>query len=257
MTLKRLALLFCLLFAVFPTFAQQPVATTRVTKDSQAVTLLNQVLASAGGVSALLAVQDFTGAGTITYSQPQGVTGTVVVRGTQLEQYRMDATISSGVRSQSMSNGQLTLKREDGTAVPLSVQVPLCPECVIFPYLVLAPALTSPQLSLSYKGAVQLDGNSVQQIEIQEVVTGLGDANVSEYHTIDFFVDPSTFQILMLQDVIPNHLVRQIRFTNYQSANGVLVPFTIAEQSGGLPTWTIQLSQITFNTGLQASDFQL
>jgi hypothetical protein len=254
MPLKRLALLFCLIFAVLPTLAQQS-----VTKDPQAVTVLNEVLASAGNLSALSALQDATGAGTITYSQPAGVQGTATLRAMGFDHSRLDATLPTGIRSASISDGQIVFKSENGTVSPLVAQAPLCPGCVLLPYLLLAPALNSPAFNVLYRGTAQLNSNSVYQIELQEVVAGLEDPNgqFREYHTIDFFIDPTTFHILMLQDIVPNHLVRRIQFSNYQNASGILVPFTIAETCGGLPTWTITLSQETFNAGLQDSDFQL
>lgn len=241
-----------------PIHAQQtsPTATNR---DPQAVAILTQVLLNAGGQEFLGGIQDFSGAGNITYSQLSTVTGTVAVRGTTREQFRIDATLPAGVRSQAITNGVLTVKLESGTVVPFQIQVPTCPGRIVLPYLLLVPALNSADFNLSYKGIVSLDGHSANQIEVQEIIPGF--AHVSkdfrEYHTIEFFVDSSTFQILMMEDAVPQHLVRQVRFSNYQSTNGVLVPFSISEQSGGLPTWTIQLAKIAFNNGLQDSDFQL
>jgi hypothetical protein len=60
-----------------------------------------------------------------------------------------------------------------------------------------------------------------------------------------------------MQDVVPNHEIRQIRYSNYKSIGGILVPFSINEQLDGQATWAIEIGQIVFNTGLQDSDFQL
>jgi hypothetical protein len=259
MTLKRLVLSFCLAVAVHPIFAQQPVASASATQDPQAVSILNQVFAAAGGLNALSAVQDATGNGTIAYSQPSGVQGTAVLRVMGFDHSRIDATLPAGIQSVSISDGQVGYKSATGTVAAVSAQAPLCPACILLPYLVLVPAVNNPSLSLLYRGSTQINGASVQQIELQEVVSGLPDPNgqFREYHTIDFFIDSTTFHILMMQDVVPNHLVRQIQFSNYQNAGGLLVPFAVAETCGGLPTWTITLSQETFNADLQDSDFQL
>jgi hypothetical protein len=45
-------------------------------------------------------------------------------------------------------------------------------------------------------------------------------------------------------------------FSDYRAINGILVPFSITERVAGQTTWTIQLSQIAFNTGLGDTDFQ-
>jgi hypothetical protein len=80
--------------------------------------------------------------------------------------------------------------------------------------------------------------------------------------TRDFFVDPNTFQILSSQDSahpkdnLSETCPHEMQFSNYQSTNGVLVPFAITETVCGQVTDTITLSQIAFNTGLTDSDFQ-
>jgi len=257
MIFKRLSILFFLSIVTFSTYSQQP-SSPAPTGGPQAVAILTQVLANAGGQAVLASIQDFTGTGNITYSQPTTITGTVMVRGTTQEQFRIDATLPAGVRSQAIANGVLTVKTESGAVVPFEIQVPTCPGRIVLPYLFLVPALNNPDFTVSYKGTVDLDGHSANQIEVQEVIPGFSvvGKGFREYHTIEFFVDSSSFQILMMQDTVPQHLVRQTVFSNYQTQNGVLVPFSISEQSGGLPTWTIQLNQITFNNGLQDSDFQ-
>jgi uncharacterized membrane protein len=261
MILKRLARLSSIFVPslVLITSAVAQRAPISVTKDPQALTILTQVLANAGGVALLGGVQDFIGTGKITYSQPSTMTVPVIVRGTTSEQFRIDATLPAGVRSQAIANGVLTARTESGAVVPFQIQVPTCPGRVILPYLLVVSALSSPDFTVSYKGTVNLDEHSANQIEVQEVIPGLAGVgkDFREYHTVEFFVDSSTFQILMMQDTVPQHLVRQTVFSNYQALNGVLVPLSISEQSGGLPTWTIQLNQITFNSGLQDSDFQL
>jgi hypothetical protein len=256
---EPLVIVFSFLIVTFCSFAQQPVATTPATQDPQAVSVLNQVFAAAGGLNALSAIQDATGNGTITYSQPSGVQGTAVLRVMGFDHSRVDATLPAGIQSVSVSDGQVGYKSATGTAAAVSAQAPLCPACVLLPYLVLVPAVNNPSFSVLYRGTTQVNGASVQQIELQEIVAGLQDPNgqFREYHTIDFFIDSTTFHILMMQDVVPSHLVRQIQFSNYQNANGILIPFAIAETCGGLPTWTLTLSQETFNAGLQDSDFQL
>jgi hypothetical protein len=237
--------------------AQQPLPTA--TKDPQAVAVLTQTLVAAGGLSALAAIQDVTGTGQITYFQPQNFQSSVTVRGRELDQFRLDATLPSGISAQAISNGQMTVKLASGKVIPINSDAPPHSSRVFLPYIFLSAALNGPEFGLSYKGVVQLDGHSVVDIEVQEVVpdsvhpSGL----FPEYHTIGFFIDASTFQVAMMQDTVPNHLVRQTRYSAYGTVSGILVPHAITQQSGGLQTWTIQLNQITLNNGLQDSDFQL
>lgn len=257
MTLKRLSVLVSIVVIAFSTHAQQtsPIAT----KDPQAVSILNQAFVAAGGSPAIAAIQDFTGTGTITYYQPQNFQSAVTIRGRALDEFRLDATLASGISAQAISYGQMTLKLASGTVMPVNFDPPPYPTRLVLPYLYLSVALNGPEFSLSYKGVVEIDGHSVNDIEVQEVVpdTVQPSGQFNEYHTIDFFIDASTFQVSMMQDSVPNHLVRQTRYSTYETVSGILVPYTITQQSGGLQTWVIQLNQINFNTGLQDSDFQL
>jgi len=134
----------------------------------------------------------------------------------------------------------------------------MAPGRLVLPYLLLAPAVNSPAFSLSYKGLVDVDGRSAHDVQLVRILPGLSDPTglIREYSTIDFFIDPSTLQLLMMQDVVRNHLVRQVRYSDYRLTNGVLVPFSVSEQGGEQAAWQMDLSEISFNMGLQKSDFQ-
>lgn len=101
MSLRWLSILSVFLVAS-SVYAQQP-SSPAPTSDPQAVAILAQVLANAGGAARLASIQDFTGTGNITYSQPSTMSGTVIVRGTTQEQFRIDATLPAGVRSQAIA----------------------------------------------------------------------------------------------------------------------------------------------------------
>lgn len=253
-----------LVLAISPMVIQ---AQSQSATDPQAVSILTQAVAVAGGAQALRAVADYTGSGNITYHNPD-VQGTVSIKGLNSVAVRLDATLPTGVRSWAIHDGVATTKHENGTLsvaannpnVPSSdafpYQTPLFPSSIAFPYHQLTIALASPSFSISYKGMVQVDGHSVVDIQIQRVSAG-GVDPMSQYHARDFFIDTSTFQIVMTKDLVPKGGVHQIHYSNYTPISGVLVPFTITEDLGGQSTWTIQLSQMTFNSGQQDSDFQL
>jgi hypothetical protein len=61
----------------------------------------------------------------------------------------------------------------------------------------------------------------------------------------------------MTQDAFPKHVIHQLRYSDYRSVKSVLVPFSIAEFMGGQQIWAIHLDQISFNSGLQDSSFDL
>ena len=52
------------------------------------------------------------------------------------------------------------------------------------------------------------------------------------------------------------HVRHEIRFSNYQTAGFVAVPYSISEFINGQETWCISLSSISFNNNLSDSIFK-
>jgi hypothetical protein len=268
---------FAVVFSSLSAFAQvstqqpsQGTATQTATKDSQAVSVLNQALSAAGGAAAIKAVADYTAVGNITYHLHNGhdVQGMVQVLGGSMGQVRVDSTLPSGTRSWAIDQGRATKKAEDGTVskpptgpIPssdvLPYRAPRFPNSIAFPYKQLLTVLNSSAFDLSYKGLVQLDGHSVHDIEAEPVPRSPASSPypTANPNALDFFIDMSTLQLVMVQDIATKGTVHQVRYSNYTATNGVLVPFSIEDQLGTQSTWTIQLAQITYNSGLQDSAF--
>lgn len=229
---------------------------SQATKDPQAVSALNQALTAAGGLPAITAIEDYTAAGVITYYDANEVSGSATIRESGLTQLRVDALLPAGMRSEAMTDGELKVAEAGVTSTSWDPP-PFYPGRIVAPNQFLAAALVSGQFSLTYGGVVEIDGRSTRDIEIQRVVSSNLPIKYKEGLTIHVFVDAITGRIVMMQDVDPRNQIRQTRYSDYRSINGALTPFVIAEQIANKKTWSLQLSQITFNTGLQDSDFQL
>jgi hypothetical protein len=239
----------------------QPVPSVpSATKDAQALDLVTQALAAAGGVRAITAIVDYTATGNITYPlvADHDVKGIVTVRGKGLGQFRLDTNLPFGQRSEA-TDGLTTIKTENGSIHQLDTQAPLAAARLALPYLELKAALTSRGLTLEYKGIVDVDGHHAHDIQVQHIAPGAPDRfRVVSWHlTTDYFIDASTFQIVMMQDVTPKRVIRQVRYSDFRVSNGLLIPFVINVRINGQETWVIDLTEITFNSGLQDSDFQL
>lgn len=242
-------------------------------KDPQAVLILQQVLTAGGGATAINAIKDYTGSGTLVFhqSQDEAISGTVTVSGRWLDQFRIDETVPTGVRSLVFNQGRISRKREDGTLFHFPLQgktpssdafpwqTPMFSDGFAVPILDLVTALNSTQFSVVYKGLVALNGKSVHDVQVQQVPPNAQEPGgfFLQYHTMDFFVDSASFQVTMTQNMIPRDVIRQIWYADYKPIAGVLVPFSISEQMGSQQVRDIQLSQINFNTGLQDSNFNL
>jgi hypothetical protein len=169
----RFAFVSCLFLCAVPVWTQQ--TSTQATpspapKDPQAVSIVHQVLAGVAGLSAILAITDYTASGTIIYHQDQGIQGSVTLHGLGLGEFREDSTLPTGVRSFSInSNGAVLRKNENGIVRNLNFnyQAPLMKSSVIIPCWQLAAALNDPLFAVSYKGTTQIDGFTVYDIRIQ------------------------------------------------------------------------------------------
>lgn len=255
----RLTSLILVWFLLTRVVAAQISSSAPPIQDPQAASVLTQSLTTVGGIPAILAITDYTATGNVTYHWGDDVQGSVTVRGSASGQFRLDANVPTGVRSEAI-NGESKIKTADGILWLPHYQAPMTPSRLVLPYLLASRALNSPAFSLFYKGIVELEGRSVHDIQLQRFLPGVADLDgrLREYFTVDFFIDASTFQVLMTQELVaPNRLVRQIRYSDYRSVNGLLVPFSISEHLIDHPTWLIHLDHINFNTGLSDSDFQL
>jgi hypothetical protein len=256
----RTSIVFFVLILVSPVWSQQSVTSqvqSAANKDPQAIAIINQTLIAAGGASTIGAITDYTATGNITYQFPlPNIQGTVTLRALGIGQFRMDAVLPSGTRSEVFTDSH-QIRDEHGLSS--SYTVPMSSSRVAFPVMPLIPALINPSLNLTYKGLVQLGGRSVHQIEVQRflpIALHDPDSYFHNFHTVEYFIDASTLTIAAVQDVLFNKAVRQISYSNYQLTAGVMVPFSIAEQVEGQTIWGINLGQISFNSGLQDSDFQ-
>ncbi len=266
MRIRRLGPLFVasLLFSVTAIHAQSPTPTTP-TRDPQAVSVLVRCLAAAGGTQAITAIQDFTGAGNITYySAGEQTQGSVTVRGRGLTQFRVDATLQDGVHSWIVSKGAAFQKTPDGSTSPLPSQNAVKPAIATFPLPYLLAVLQDTSISISYGGLVTHDGAQLYDIVVQKTLSQSADplntvGNTTKAH---FFIDPNSLLIQSVQDMAyrkdggPGGSSHEIQFTSYQAVNGVLVPFSTTEFIAGQETAAIQLNQVSFNNGLTDSDFE-
>src|ERR1700730_564405 len=109
MTLKGLAFLVCIL-------AIAAAASAQTTQDPQAVAILIHSLNAAGGISAVNAIQDYTGAGNITYSWADAsVQAPATIQSMGVTTFRIDSILSDGTRTWAVDGFAGVLIAPDGT----------------------------------------------------------------------------------------------------------------------------------------------
>jgi hypothetical protein len=234
-------------------------------RDPQAIAILTQAVNTAGGTPGITAVQDFTGTGNINYFWAgKSVAGSVAVYGKGLDKFRMDADVSGGTQSFIVDGkaGSLTSLYRPKTKLP--VYSVMTAGSLTFPAARIANVLNDSTISVSYLGSINWNGFQVYRVHVTPPLdpalslttnlTGLGE--------FDLYIDPASYQLLGLTEKVwwGNDLNQsyshEILFSNYTTTNGLLVPFVITEKFGGQQTWSLNLSSLTFNTGLSDTLFK-
>jgi hypothetical protein len=258
-----LAFLFvsALAWAQQPGTSQQATTLTPAPKDPRAVSVLSQALAVAGGTTALAAVMDYTATGTVTYpaSQSPAITGTITISGRGLNQYRLDEVLPAGADSQIISGGGIAVKTQAGAVLQVPFPAPVMAGATTLPCLHVAALSSDSNVMLVYKGIVSQGGMSLHDILAVRVFPAQPDppGPFLELGNAELFIDASTFQLVTAQDTLRGGAVRSIQYSNYRVVSGVAVPFVVTEQINSGVTRQIQLNQISFNTGVQISAFDL
>lgn len=235
-------------------------------RDPQALALLSQVLSNSGGSSAIAAITDFTETGTITYSWANtAVPGTTTIKSRGMSQFRIDSQVPGGVWSAVVSNGAGVLNLPDGTSAAVAYQNTLNSGNLTLPIVAVYAAVQDTTVTVIDDGLVALGNGQAHQITVQQNLSSTADPSgqLSKDTKRDYFFDPSSLQLLQIQDIIPrNGLIGSggvqhiLSFSNYQVFNGISAPLGVTESADGQSTWSMSLSSVVFNTGLSDSDFQ-
>ena len=254
-------LLFVTFLISVPVAAQQPPR-----RDPQAVAVLTQCLDAAGGMAAMAGIQDFTASGTVTYAWAgKELTVPATVRGRGLDQFRVDWLLPNGTQSWTVSKGAGSRKDVMRNISPIPYHNAANLGSLTFPLLQISAALHDPTLMVTYQGVAQTPSGQAHRVQVSKNLVGGTDqrAVLSKLTLKDYFIDVTTLRVVSTLYMIhpDNDATRdfpdEIQFSDYRPVNGVLAPFSITEQIGGVRTWVIHLSRISFNRGLGDADFKL
>jgi len=233
--------------------------------DQQAIGIITQALNAAGGTDVLSGVGDCTSSGTIIYYWTDGpVQGTASVKTRGLHQLRIDATFTNSSRTVVVNNGSGSVTEADGSVTLLPNDAAVALGSMTLPHLALLAAAQDNSVSITYVGLVDHLGQRVHDIRVQKYFAPDADPTgaLGKRTVRDFFIDQNSLLIvgvLNLGSLAPDGTSAgpAFEFSNYQTINGVAVPFSISESARGQTLFTIQLDQITLNSNLADTDFAL
>ncbi len=233
--------------------------------DPQALSLVSQsITALTGGTR----IYDVTLNGTATCSNGSGsetANATLMAKGTG--ESRFDMTLSAGPRSEIRNDGSSNTLGEllvpDGSILPWGLQNCMVNAVWFFPHLSVLGVTGDSTLIFSYIGQESRNGIAVQHI--QSYRYSRADATTTrQLSTMDIYLDAASFlPTAFIFNIHPENAVAQqsipveVDFSNYQSLNGVLVPFRIRRYVTGGLGFDFTVGTAQFNAGLPDSLFDI
>ena len=247
-----------------PSMAQQ--STTRaLSRDPQALAILEQVVRSGGGLQSIADLPGFSGSGSITfYWTEEGTEGTVNLKGRGYQQLRIDAHLSDGNDQWWFVKDGRGFKREiDGTTRPLMHQEVANVETFYFPLSHVAKALRDSSVGVSFLGTVTKDGRPALGVRLSAAPPRPSlRSSGGEQGRRDFYIDSRSFHVLAVEDYAypkernTDGLQRRIEFSDYRNTGGLLMPFSITELLAGHPLVKVQLDELSVSALSDSADFE-
>jgi hypothetical protein len=257
---------FSILFLVLFLDASFALAQNSLASDPQAVALAAKSIAALTGGAA---IGDVTLAGSvISVAGSTNKTGSVTLLAKGTTESRIDASLSDGNRSdiRNTSTGTPEGAWVIGSGVSSHYASHNCwtDAAWFFPALSSLSQTENPNFVFSYIGEEQRNGLPVQHIQAYQLsAAGLTNSPVPTLSKLDFYLDPNSYLPLAVafnshtdQDMNTN-IPTEIDFANYQSVNGIVVPFHFQRILNGTVILDVTVTSAVFNTGLADSLFSI
>jgi hypothetical protein len=239
--------------------AQQPAAASPpVTRDPQAVAVLQRAIAAMGRT----VPSDSTATGTVTtVAGSLTETGTVIILTRGTDQTAEQIQTSSSSLSITYSKGQAA-RTIAATPSQLSVDFAVTAQSASFPLALLAGALSNTDVSVSYIGVEASGSAAVHHVQIWDTFASVPDLQPLAPSTLrDVWIDSATllptkvsFTRREAGGAAPTTLI-EVAFADFRQVNGVLYPFSIQTSLNGTLWASIQIQSVAFNTGLIDANF--
>ena len=257
------ALLFSLVASVAMVAAQTSVTSTTttttasaITKDPQAIALAVKVLGAMGGAQAIATIADSRASGTFTIATDAASPYPITLETQGTQKVRTTLTRPSGNNVRILNGGVAAVIHADGSVRTLDANNTMAQRVDHIPLLSL--------ISEYQNGNIEVTSGPVPN---SFAVTMIPQTAMADYYrgltkTI-FTVDPNSGLITSMQltahgeGSMTNTYQVQVVYANYQTVNGVMVPFHQTTYENGTMTTDLVLNSIAFNVGVPDSDFTL
>lgn len=270
-----LAVLIAPRVAATPLYGQQNTSTQIHGSVDQGVVLPKKIALRArqdpGALQEIRAFRSVVGAGLWVGMQGTGELTSTAVGSSDPENatlwirnhhgYRLDVQKPKGMSSVRMDGAYGAVQHPDGKVKPMDARDAV-DGLLAFPLLMEAN-FPAANVMLVDRGMVTVGGNTLHRISMERPWPGNPvDARGNPYTTItDLYFNPQTHLLVksangvLGSDPSPQKLLQVITYGNYQTVNGMQIPYLYRETLNGQKLWTLQLQQVQLNQNLPQSDF--
>lgn len=246
---------------------QQVPTTATASRDPQSVILLQRSLAALVGTGTVKDVTLSGNARRIAGSDDE--TGTTILKATAIGQGRIDLTSPGGQRSEMADISQSppigSWCGSDGAWHSIATHNLSTDPTWFFPAFLINRVLSGANYAISPSDSETQAGIAVEHVTIyrQPGFTGKTAALLQNLSQIDIYFDASTLRPAAISfdahpddDALTNIPV-QIRFSNYQSLQGLSVSYHIQKYIQSGLVLDIAVTTVQVNSGIPATDFQV
>jgi hypothetical protein len=232
--------------------------------SAQARNILTQMLNASGYSSN--PISGFTANGTITYFGGLGSqAGTVTIKARGHDQFRMDSTLTGGVRTISFSGASGRRKEADGNATDLPAQNSLAVVNLVLPYMELAKVLTSSDYRIAYQGLTSEEDRQLHQLRVRRIITSEQDSLglVEDLTQVDYFLDAKSLQVAKIASTttainnVNEQFSQVIELEKYVGKGGLAVPTVIRLRVADSRVWEMHLTDLSAVGNLTDADFTI
>ena len=238
-----------------------------ITQDPQAVAVAQAAFAAMGGAQAIAGYQDSQATGIVTLS-PGGnppVSYPITMKSKGLRETRVELQMPKGTNVRIVNQGQGAILRPDGSVKTLYSNNTFYEHVNHVPLLSVLAEYANGNVNLIYKGVAQVQGQSEDVIEV-DFVPNLDPVQGPQFASMSrtlYFVNQATRLVDKMQSTpfyegdMKNTFTEEVFLTNYQSVNGLLVPFRQTVFIDGKLDSDITFTSVNLNVGLSDSEFAL
>jgi hypothetical protein len=234
--------------------------------DPQAVAVAQAAFTAMGGAQAVAGYQDCLASGTAAIATGgNSVSYPITVKSKGLRKTRIELQMPTGTNVRIMNQGQAAIQRPDGTVRSLYSNNTFVEHVDHVPLLSVLSEIGNGNVNLIYQGTAQVQGQPEDVIEL-DFVPNLdpvqGPIFASMSRTL-YFVNQVTRLVDKIQTTplyegdMKNTFKQEVFLTNYQSVNGLLVPFQQTVFIDGKLDANITFTSFNLNVGLSDSEFAL